>query len=36
MAYGNLGYYSVLAWILRMYPVFLELIEKMENRDKVD
>ena len=26
MAFGNFGYYPVFTWILRVYPVFLELI----------
>ena len=26
MAFGNFGYYPVVTWILRVYPVFLELI----------
>ena len=37
MAYGSLGYYPLVAWILRIYPIFLEFIEKkMENRVKMD
>ena len=35
MAYGNLGYYPLVAWILRIFPVLLEFIgKKMENRGK--
>ena len=26
MAFGNFGYYPLVAWILRVYSVFLELI----------
>ena len=26
MAFGNFGYYLLVAWILRVYPVFLKLI----------
>ena len=32
--YGNSGYYSLVAWMLRIYHVFLEFTDQMENRAK--
>ena len=32
--YGNFGYYLLLAWMLRIDPVFLEFTDQMENRGK--
>ena len=34
IAYGNFGYYSLVTWMLRIYPVFLEFTDQMENRGK--
>ena len=34
IACGNLGYYSLVVWMLRIYPVFLEFTDQMENRGK--
>ena len=34
IAYGNLGYYSLVTWMLRIYPVFLEFTDQMGNRGK--
>ena len=34
IAYGNFGYYSLVTWMLRIYPVFLEFTDQMGNRGK--
>ena len=34
IAYGNFGYYSLVTWMLRIYPVFLEFTDQMVNRGK--
>ena len=34
IGYGNSGYYSLVAWMLRIYHVFREFTDQMENRAK--
>ena len=34
ITYGNFGYYSLVTWMLRIYPVFLEFTDQMVNRGK--
>ena len=34
ITYRNFGYYSLVAWMLRISPVFLEFTDQMENRGK--
>ena len=34
ITYGNFGCYSLVTWMLRIYPVFLEFTDQMENRGK--
>ena len=34
IAYGKFGYYPLVAWMLRIYLVFLKFTDQMENRGK--